>query len=139
MHTLFIMVALVLFFTFAENGELLFVCMLGLLMLYIYTMPFIASYKDYKQMKAHEIHLQESKRARDAYEHRKKIESAKWSKSVESHGKQLYLDIVIGKRPAINFDEIKMEVIDENNPKVVNFCKKNNITVNDLFVLNSIN
>jgi hypothetical protein len=46
---------------------------------------------------------------------------------------------VNGKRSAINFDEIKMEVIDENNPKVVNFCKKNNITVNDLFVLNNIN
>ncbi len=103
----------------------------------LFVEPLIRSYYDYRRLKERERAAEESKRQLAERERQKEIELDKYRKRVTAHAEQIYSDIIHGRRPPINFNEITGEKLDQSNPKIREFVRKNNITVEDLIVLNT--
>jgi hypothetical protein len=97
---------------------------------------FIDEYTFYKQMKQRELDNKERERQKAEAELRLKIEAQKRYELNKTHAEKVYSDILNGKRPPINFDEIFEQKLDSSNPKIALFCRKNNITLDDLIILN---
>lgn len=96
----------------------------------------IDEYTLYKQMKQRELDNKERERQKAEAELKLKIEAQKRHELNKKHAEKLYSDILNGKRPPINFDEIFQQKLDSRNPEIILFCRKNNITLDDLIILN---
>jgi hypothetical protein len=93
-------------------------------------------YTFYKQMKQRELDNKERERQKAETELKLKIEAQRRRELNKKHAEKVYSDILNGKRPPINFDEIFQQKLDSRNPEIILFCRKNNITLDDLIILN---